>query len=453
MTCYTGDDPLTFDSSIAKLKDAFVNLLPEIYSKGNQEQFTSLKENFPCVRASTQTNPSLLAQAKIKDQETLSSLNEVLESFQFLESCFQNGLIDREDNIVNRDESIAFTCYDLLLSQLLVINQAILCWQNCVNTETSVGYLRSKEFSARIHFYLSKFRNTKESVYAENIENGFQQFVEAKDAFNEAFRSFSDEAKKLALIRQRPYDVNMSKYAFLNDIMWKQTTRMVDPANDPCSIDEYFARQDLMWSDALQSLARVQDPLPQQSRSGVEVPPTRPNKSRLFSSHKGALENLMKEITQELPKMRLEELKFSLKEIESRHKVVEDLSLDPDVTVPDSTMLSESRKLMRSIVVKIESKTKDQKDSDEMRKQEASANLRALGTVALPNLTGFSDYLAWRKAQEKLNTHVDEFKKAAVLLNTLKNADDKRRCEGIFNFDELMSILKTKYSHQKKLVP
>ena len=79
-----------------------------------------------------------------------------------------------------------------------------------------MGNLRSKEFSARIHFYLSKFRNTKE--YAENIENGFQQFEEAKDAFNQAFRVFSGEAKKLALIRQKPDDINMSKYTFHNDI-------------------------------------------------------------------------------------------------------------------------------------------------------------------------------------------------------------------------------------------
>ena len=118
MACYTGDDPLTFDSSIAKLKDAFANLIPEIFNRGNQQQFTSLNEAFPCVRASTQTNPALLAQAKLKDQETIKHLNEVLESFQFLETCFQNGLVNREETIVNRDESIAFTCYDLLLSQL-----------------------------------------------------------------------------------------------------------------------------------------------------------------------------------------------------------------------------------------------------------------------------------------------------------------------------------------------
>ena len=128
MSAYTGEDLLSYDANIAKLKEAFTSLLPEIFSKGNQEQFTSLKENFPCVRASSQTNPSLLAQAKLKDQETLSNLNEVLEAFQFIETCFSSSLINREGSIVNRDEALAFTCYDVLHGQLLVINQALLCW-------------------------------------------------------------------------------------------------------------------------------------------------------------------------------------------------------------------------------------------------------------------------------------------------------------------------------------
>ena len=46
MTCYTGADPEKFEASVEKLKDAFANLLPEIFDKGNQQQFTELKENF-----------------------------------------------------------------------------------------------------------------------------------------------------------------------------------------------------------------------------------------------------------------------------------------------------------------------------------------------------------------------------------------------------------------------
>ena len=459
MACYTGDDPLTFDSSIAKLKDAFANLLPEIFNRGNQQQFTSLNEAFPCVRASTQTNPALLAQAKLKDQETIKHLNEVLESFQFLETCFQNGLVNREETIVNRDESIAFTCYDLLLSQLLVINQAILCWEKCVNTETCLENLQSKEFSAKVHFYLSKFRNTKESVYAENIENGFQQFEEAKNAHLVSYNVFSAECQKLALMRQKHYDINMSKYTFHNDILWKANTRMTNESNELCSIDEYFSRQNFMWSDALKALVGVS--VSQTPQVNIDSSPSRTSQSRSqfetrkFSSNRVALGRLLEEITQEMPKMKLENLRFALKEVQSRHKVVEDLSLDPDVVLgsTDTNVLKESRNLMRTLVDRIESQVKRDKDSDDRRKAEQAANLKALGTVNLPNLTGFGDYLAWKRAQEKLNTHVDDFKKAAVLLNTLKNADDKARCQGIYDFDELMLILKTKYSHQEKLVP
>ena len=454
---YRGDEQLSFDSNVGKLKDVFLNLLPEILQKGRQGEFTTLKEAFPCVRAAQQTNPALLAQAKIQDQETLNRLSFAQEAFDFFTSCFQANLINKAH--ASRDEQDAFMTYDLLHSQMLVIRQAIRTEQSHKQCKVAIENLSRVQCSAKVHYNLSKFRSTKEPIYQENIELAYQQFEEAKDHYLVSLNGFSDECKKLALIRQRPYDVNQSKYAFLNDLLWKRSTRLMDPSNDPCSIDDYFAKQDMMWSDALQGLTTVAAPTPQVPQLPVQMSPARTNQSRSqfetrkFNLNRVALGRMLEELTQEMGKMRVEELKFSLKELQSRHKVVEDLSMDPDVTVGDTTVLVESKKLMRSLVVKIESKVKEDKDSDERRKHEANANLKALGTVSLPNLTGFSDYLPWKKAQEKLNTHVDDFKKAAVLLGTLKNPDDKARCQGIYDFDELMNILKTKYSHQEKLVP
>ena len=73
-TCYSGEDLLSFDANIAKLKEAFSSLLPEIFQKGNQQQYTYLKEAFPRIRSSNQTNPNTLAQARIADRETLDKL-------------------------------------------------------------------------------------------------------------------------------------------------------------------------------------------------------------------------------------------------------------------------------------------------------------------------------------------------------------------------------------------
>ena len=458
--CYSGEDLLGFDSSIAKLKEAFSSLLPEIFQRGQQQQFTIIKEAFPRIRSSNQTNPNLLAQARITDLDTLDKLKDARQALDFLHECFENSQIIRER--ATRDEQTAFTAYDLLFSQILIIEQAIKTEQSATQTLHALENVKLKEFSAKVHYYLSKFTSTKEGAYRQNIEMAYQQYDEAKSQYSAQRCVFSAESQKLALIRQRPYDVNASKFPYLNEILWMNTTRLVDPANDPCSIDEYFSRQDLMWSDILHSLVRSSTP-PERPHvplpGSIEESPMRPTgnrshfETRKFTANKKALNELITEISQKMSKMRLEQLRFSLKEIKERHKVVEDLSLDPDVTDQDTEVLKRSRDIMITLVDKIEFQVNSNKDSDERRKAEQAANLKALGTVTLPNLTGFGDYLAWKKAQEKLNTHVDEFKKAAVLLNTLKNPDDKARCQGIYEYDELMSILKTKYSHAEKLVP
>ena len=456
---YTGEDPLSFEANIGKLKDAFANLLPEILQKGRQGEFTTLKESFPCIRAANQTNPNILTQAKIQDEETLNRLSTANEAYEFLHTCFQGNMINKDH--ANRDEQDAFVTYDLLHSQILVIRQALKTTERSKQCNAAIANVTAAQFSSRMPYNLSKFRSTKELIYQENVQLAYQRFEEAKDTYFGAMNAFSVESRNLAAIRSKLYDINYPKHAFLNDIIWKNTMRLRDPANDLCSIDEYFAKQELMWRDALQDLARISDPPPQRPHSAVGLSPARPSQNRAqeemrkFTANRVALGRLLEETSQEMGKMGLEELKLSLSEIKSTNKALQDKSMDLVLQLDDSetAVFAQSRTLMRTLAVKIESKIRDEKDSDEKRKQEASANLRALGAVSLPNLTGFSDYLPWKKAQEKLNTHVDDFKKAAVLLKTLKNPDDIKRCQGIYDYEELMANLATKYAHQQELIP
>ena len=119
--CYSGEDLLGFDSSIAKLKEAFSSLLPEIFQRGQQQQFTIIKEAFPRIRSSNQTNPNLLAQARITDLDTLDKLKDARQALDFLHECFENSQIIRER--ATRDEQTAFTAYDLLFSQIVSVRK------------------------------------------------------------------------------------------------------------------------------------------------------------------------------------------------------------------------------------------------------------------------------------------------------------------------------------------
>ena len=87
------------------------------------------------------------------------------------------------------------------------------------------------------------------------------------------------------------------------------------------------------------------------------------------------------------------------------------------------------------------------------RKQKQTSNHLYSENLPLPLLTGPSDYFVWRKAQISSNNIGNEFLKAKNLLITLRNSDDIVRCKGIYNFNELMCILKTKYERPHLFVP
>ena len=97
---------------------------------------------------------------------------------------------------------------------------------------------------------------------------------------------------------------------------------------------------------------------------------------------------------------------------------------------------------------------KTKKDEDEAkRKNEVSANLRSMESIKLLPLTGSEDFIAWKKNQIKLNSHTDPYKKAAALLSTIKNQEDRQMLINIDDWAKMLTLLNEKYNHQEKLVP
>ena len=128
---------------------------------------------------------------------------------------------------------------------------------------------------------------------------------------------------------------------------------------------------------------------------------------------------------------------------------------DPDIKVSDDwkKFIRDSKELPRDITKKITEIQTQRAIESERRRQEINSNIRSLEAVKLLPLTGSEDFIAWKKNQKYLNTHTDPYKKAAALLGTLKNSQDRRMCETIYDFDKLINILNDKYNHSEKLVP
>ena len=227
-------------------------------------------------------------------------------------------------------------------------------------------------------------------------------------------------------------------------------------------------RQQVCWADCLacldkdsQEASRVErDPQPPldpiNSRESFEESRKKEKLSQ-FKHKLHLYKDSHKEAESGLRRATLEELQANLKELTDVQRELALALYDPevgqDVSENWKQFIKDSKQLPREITQRItEIQTKNTEQS-ERRRQEINANIRSLEAVKLLPLTGSDDFIAWKKNQKFLNTHTDPYKKAAALLGTLKNAQDRKMCETIYDFDKLISILNDKYNHSEKLVP
>ena len=153
----------------------------------------------------------------------------------------------------------------------------------------------------------------------------------------------------------------------------------------------------------------------------------------------------------------LTQLKRYLREVEdinnSLQSYVKDEQLRDKISSEDKLYIRNIRKTIDNLDTQIEEKEADKLKEAEQHRADAQANIKSLKAVNLTPLTGFDDYLSWRKSQKVLNTHTSPFKKAQALINTLKNQDDIEMCQGIYDYDVLMSMLEDKYAHADMIIP
>merc|ERR1711994_332845 len=123
------------------------------------------------------------------------------------------------------------------------------------------------------------------------------------------------------------------------------------------------------------------------------------------------------------------------------------------ISSEDKLYIRNIRKTIDNLDTQIEEKEADKLKETEQSRADAHANIKSLKAVNLTPLTGFDDYLSWRKSQKVLNTHTSPFKKAQALINTLKNQDDIDMCQGIYNYTTLYNMLEEKYNHADLLIP
>ena len=432
---YRGDNPDQWINVVNTINNLHVNVYPTILTKSTNQAWDSVHADFP----------------KIEHDSDL--LIYGIKAFQWMKQETDNDNIEqsRIDTVsIPREEQSAMSVYNLTKGLMVIIECRIKIFKFYKNIQQLANELNNSEFNNAVLAMKITLKITPEHNKANiksSILDKWKVYHDAKEKFENAVKIFDTLSEELAQLERVNYDVNFNKNEYINYFQF-----MIKFNISEQNYVEYIKTQEDIWQDTLKCL---------DTDTGTKIEPnSRDNNTTAKKLHKFTyqLEQyklLCNETELKINECGLVELKMSLKEIESAKTSLHTYLSDIDIKVSeaDKLYINSTRKIIKNIALKIEGLQNKQQKESEIRKAEASANIKSMESVRLTKLTGFEDYLSWQKSQKYLNTHTDKYKKAQALLCTLKCPEDQLRCQGIFDYDELMRIISAKYAHQDQIIP
>ena len=342
-------------------------------------------------------------------------------------------------------------------------------YQTMINEITE---LTTREHSSTVALLKIKLKKAKEESEREKIEDEimtkFTSFEEAKSKVTDSLKLFKNASSCLAKEEGLAFNRKFNRNEYIN--YWKL---LEEYKIRGVTIEVYLQDQEALWTDALSSLAdKPATQETQEKMSGLEAMMkalaeslSSNKKEDQDRSKKREVERVNRKysVFQELCKdakdlaedAGLEELQSTASELRSLQRELKESQFNPDIdmSVEAKEFIERKSSLIKTLFQRIEVLKMKKEDEETKRKNEVSANLRSMESIKLLPLTGAEDFIAWKKNQIKLNSHTDPYKKAAALLSTIKNQEDRAMLINIDDWTKMLGLLNEKYNHQEKLVP
>ena len=434
---YTGDNTIEFDGNVSILSNSLTNIFPLLFVQNRDGGWGSVNKNFPLLKFCDTKSKNFQAAALLEDKRNFALVEEVLDASLFIRRQILNAKVVKEkatkveqDALLAHDHLEKYT--ELILQRIETTNCFFLC-------NEQLEKLKSHSFNAyaqsmRLSYKIAK--NDDKPRIANNCLELYQQYDLKKKDFDDAYTKFILASGKLS---------EASELLFLNASKYIQKWTI-----DNVQVEEYLENQEASWRVFLDL----------ENSGDSNKPAILENQTKkdyaIFGKRIKNFYDLIKRIETSIESEDLltEDLNEHIKHITAIRNQLEAVCVEYDVPDKDSEILNvQCPKILKTLNKKLNKLTVDEKAKDELRKNTQQSNLRAMSSIKLVELNGFEDYLSWLKSQKYLNTHVDPYKKAACLLSTLKNQDDIKRCSNIYNYGDLMEILKSKYAKLPKLIP
>ena len=443
--CYKGEHPQQWARHMQALNNLHTSVLPCVLEKGPTGNWKGVHPAYPEKEG---FNPEELRPGK--------------EAMDFVTSEYAKF----DHSKATRDEKSALDVYRTTHHFMLVMTDREYARDAYNKLDPAIENLQTKEYNNSVLVKKVKYHRATgdRKVELENeLLERYQAYEDFKDKYIKALEEFKEMSSEVAARERVAFNEKFNKHQYINYFQYVKQTTLKNR-----SIKGYLDEQEVCWADCLSCLDNDS-----QKEKKVEKDPQSPlglntsresfedarkkEKQSKFLHKLNMFKDSCEEINSGLTRATLEELQANLKEITDVQRELALALYDPEVGADVSDkwkkFIKDSKQLPREITQRItEIQTRTTEES-ERRRQEINANIRSLEAVKLLPLTGSDDFIAWKKNQKFLNTHTDPYKKAAALLGTLKNAQDRRMCETIYDFDKLITILNDKYNHSEKLVP
>ena len=431
-TCYKGESYQKWSNAVSKVNDSFLNLFPKILEKGSHQNYNKANPNYPKIEGCDK-----------------SKVAACIDAYNFIHAESENKNIDLEkaSNIEQKALEI-FESTRELMKIIELRDKATKLHDRIIDEFEEV---QASEYNFEVQRIILEYHGSdkkSKDKLKNKILHRTDAYQKAKANIEKYLKEFQSSSKSLATKEGLPFDKNFNKNQYLNYLQFLENFEI----NGKC-IKDYFKDQNDEWLHSLKQItpqgsSEVLEPTEQKCRESEEKQNKFKHKLKMFRE-------ICQDAESSLNSATLEELQANYKEITDVQRELKEMCYDADIEVSDDwkKYIKEAKQLPREITKKITNIQTQKAIESEKRRQEANANIRSLEAIKLLPLTGSGDFIAWKKNQKCLNTHPDPYKKAAALLATLKNPQDRKMCENIDDFDKQMTILNEKYNHSEKIVP
>ena len=372
-----------------------------------------------------------------------------IKAYEFIDE-HQNDIDLTKLEAAPREERSSLEIYQLTKGLMKIIIQRIKVYKQYQQVLDDSQQLLKNEYNNNVLYNKIKLQNAdkeERAIITCELMRKYESYDKACTKFKESCVIFESLSNNLIATEN-----HKNKNAYLNFEVFKGMFAIGGKNHK-----EYLDEQNSLFNSLLKYIFAIGGTATPEAPETERDQPKNENKMLKFQHELAQYKEDINYIDLEICTSTLTQLKRYLREVEdinnSLQSYVKDEQLRDKISSEDKLYIRNIRKTIDNLDTQIEEKEADKLKEAEQHRADAQANIKSLKAVNLTPLTGFDDYLSWRKSQKVLNTHTSPFKKAQALINTLKNQDDIEMCQGIYDYDVLMSMLEDKYAHADMIIP